>query len=275
MNHTLEVEGTAKNINEAIETAVAKAIDQLNLPREEVTYELLDRGKTGFLGLGGVWVKLRVFYEVGIGRKTEEFLTGLFDLMKVKADVKVSEGADGRIEVKLSGPDMGLLIGRRGETLDALQYLTSLAANKGSDEFVRVTIDSENYREKREESLENLASRMADKVLRTSRSVTLEPMAPHERRIIHAYLQNRDGVTTFSTGQDPNRRVVIAPAAAAEKSEGEGEKPKPRRSSRGHRGGRNRRGGQKNNGANGAAAGASAETAAEKPAETPAEPSVE
>ncbi|MDD6262151.1 MAG: protein jag [Clostridiales bacterium] len=237
MNNMIEVEGTAKNVNEAIENAVSKALDQLGLPREEVTYELLDRGKTGFLGLGGVWVKLRVFYEIGMTRKTEEFLSGLFELMNVKADVRASEGEDGRVDVTLSGPDMGLLIGRRGETLDALQYITSLAANKGNDKFVRVTIDSENYREKREESLENLANRIADKVLKNQRSMTLEPMSPHERRIIHACLQNKEGITTFSTGQDPNRRVVIAP---------ENGDQKPHRQYRGHRGGRKNHSQQKN-----------------------------
>ncbi len=231
MQKMIEVEGTAKNVNEAIENAVSKALAELSLPREEVTYELLDRGKTGFLGLGGVWVKIRVYYEVGIQRKTEDFLNGLFELMKVKADVKASEGEDGRVDITLSGPDMGLIIGRRGETLDALQYITSLAANKGNDKFVRVTIDSENYREKREESLENLANRIADKVLKNQRSMTLEPMTPHERRIIHSCLQNKEGVTTFSTGQDPNRKVVIAP------SNGENAR---HRQYRGHRGGNRR-----------------------------------
>ncbi|MBR4941550.1 MAG: protein jag [Clostridia bacterium] len=237
MQNFIEVEGTAKNVNEAIENAVSKALVQLSLPREEVTYELLDRGKTGFLGLGGVWVKLRVNYEVGMTRKTEDFLNGLFELMKVKADVHASEGEDGRVDVTLSGPDMGLLIGRRGETLDALQYITGLAANKGNDKFVRVTIDSENYREKREESLENLANRIADKVIKNQRSMTLEPMSPHERRIIHSCLQAKEGVTTFSTGQDPNRKVVIAPA--------NGDNGKHRQY-RGHRGGARRHYNNKN-----------------------------
>jgi spoIIIJ-associated protein len=234
MQNMIEVEGTAKNVNEAIEVAVSKALNELSLPREEVTYELLERGKTGFLGLGGVWVKLRIFYEVGMTRKTEEFLNGLFELMNVKADVVAAEGEDGRVDVKLSGPDMGLLIGRRGETLDALQYITSLAANKGNDKFIRVTIDSENYREKREESLENLANRIADKVIKNQRSMTLEPMSPHERRIIHSCLQSKEGVTTFSTGQDPNRKVVIAPAS------GEGGANNKHRQYRGHRGGARR-----------------------------------
>ena len=231
----IEVEGTAKNVNEAIEVAVSKALTELSLPREEITYELLERGKTGFLGLGGVWVKLRIFYEVGMTRKTEEFLNGLFELMNVKADVVAAEGEDGRVDVKLSGPDMGLLIGRRGETLDALQYITSLAANKGNEKFVRVTIDSENYREKREESLENLANRIADKVIKNQRSMTLEPMSPQERRIIHSCLQSKEGVTTFSTGQDPNRKVVIAPASA-----GEANGNNKHRQYRGHRGGARR-----------------------------------
>lgn len=210
MSNYIDAEGVAKNINEALEVAIGNALSNLNVPREEVTYELLEKGKAGFLGLGGVWAKVRVYYEVGKKQKAEVFLSGLFKLMNVNADIESKEEEDGRISITLKGEEMGLLIGRRGETLDALQYITGLAVNKNEEAFTRISIDTENYREKREEALEKLAKKVAEKVVKNRRSMTLEPMAPHERRIIHACLQDYEGVTTYSTGQDPNRRVVIA-----------------------------------------------------------------
>lgn len=210
MKSYIDAEGVAKNINEALEAAITNALSGVNVPREEVTYELLERGKSGFLGFGGVWAKVRVYYEEGTSQKAEAFLNGLFKLMKIDATPESKEDEDGKINITLKGGEMGLLIGRRGETLDALQYITGLAVNKNEDKFTRISIDTENYREKRENALEKLARKMADKVVKNRRNMTLEPMAPHERRIIHACLQDYEGVTTFSTGQDPNRRVVVA-----------------------------------------------------------------
>lgn len=140
------------------------------------------------------------------------FIKGLLQEMHIEGDVKVLEQtvAD-QLRLEICGPDMGPVIGRRGDTLDAIQYLTSLVMTHVTDEHIRISIDAENYRGKRAESLERLAQKMANKVLRYHKAMTLEPMNPYERRIIHASLQNFRGVTTYSTGSEPGRRVVIAP----------------------------------------------------------------
>ena len=131
-------------------------------------------------------------------------------LRKIKAVVKISyDEAEKNMDVELAGDDMGILIGKRGQTLDSLQYLTSLVANKGTEEYIRVKVDTENYRERRKETLENLAKNMASKVKRTKRPVSLEPMNPYERRVIHSSLQDDRFVTTHSEGEEPYRHVVI------------------------------------------------------------------
>ena len=215
----IEVEASAKSYSDAVEAALADAASQIGSSREELTtYELLDKTKTGFLGLGGVSVKLKVSYEAPeevlapeAGARAEAFLGGLFELMHISAKLDVKDVVDeGRVDVTLSGDDMGSVIGRRGETLDAIQYITGLAVNRGAEKFVRVSIDTENYREKREESLEKLAKKTAEKAVKLGRSLTLEPMSPQERRVIHTVLQDYPGITTYSTGTDPNRRVVVA-----------------------------------------------------------------
>lgn len=149
-------------------------------------------------------------------KKAEElatsFISGLMEKMGVEGQVTVLPQVEcDQLRLELSGPDMGPIIGRRGDTLDAIQYLGSLVLNNALDEHVRLSVDTENYREKRSESLERLARKMAMKVVKSHRSMTLEPMNPYERRIIHAALQDFNGVTTYSTGTEPNRRVVIAP----------------------------------------------------------------
>ena len=149
-------------------------------------------------------------------KKAEElatsFIFGLMEKMGVEGQVTVLPQVEcDQLRLELSGPDMGPIIGRRGDTLDAIQYLGSLVLNNALDEHVRLSVDTENYREKRAESLERLARKMAMKVVKSHRSMTLEPMNPYERRIIHAALQDFNGVTTYSTGTEPNRRVVIAP----------------------------------------------------------------
>ena len=141
-----------------------------------------------------------------------DFVTGLLAKMGVEGQVKTLPQVEcDQLRLEISGPDMGPIIGRRGDTLDAIQYLGSLVLNNALDEHVRLSVDTENYREKRAESLERLARKMAMKVVKAHRSMTLEPMNPYERRIIHAALQDFNGVTTYSTGTEPGRRVVIAP----------------------------------------------------------------
>ncbi|MCQ2445342.1 MAG: protein jag [Clostridia bacterium] len=207
-----------------IEDAVAEALKTLNMDRDSVSVEILEKPKSGFLGIGAVPAKIRVSYEYSRADKTRDFLEELFKKMNVEAKIDIAEEEEGRLKVTLSGDEMGLVIGRRGENLDALQYITNLSVNKNEDERVRVSIDTENYREKREESLERLAKRVADKVAKYGRSVSLEPMPPSERRIIHACLQDYKGVTTFSTGSEPQRRVIVAPADAKGKKEKETKK---------------------------------------------------
>ena len=140
----------------------------------------------------------------------EDFLKDVFKAMKMEVEIKVTENKEeNTLDIELSGEEMGVLIGKRGQTLDSLQYLVSLVVNKYSDEYIRVKIDTENYRERRKETLENLARNIAYKVKRTRKTVSLEPMNPYERRVIHSALQNDRYVTTHSEGEEPYRRVVV------------------------------------------------------------------
>ena len=143
-------------------------------------------------------------------RRITQFLAGLLEHMECKAEIKVYEEEKNRYKVILEGQRLGALIGRRGETLDAIQQLTNYAVNSGRDKRLRIHVDAENYRAKREQSLESLAHKVAGKVLKYRRSVTLEPMNAYERHVIHAALQDKAGVTTYSVGTEPNRRVVVA-----------------------------------------------------------------
>ena len=138
------------------------------------------------------------------------FLSGLLERMGVEAEIEISERDNGGVNVKLSGSGMGAIIGRRGETLDAIQHLTNYAANRSSDKHLHICVDAENYRSKREESLAKLAEKMAEKAIKYKRSMALEPMNSYERHVIHTALQNYEGVTTSSTGVEPNRRVVVS-----------------------------------------------------------------
>lgn len=137
------------------------------------------------------------------------FLTDMTRLMGVEVTINARRDEEGNVRVDMFGDTLGILIGRRGETLDALQYLTSLYVNKGSEDYIRVTLDTENYRAKREEALRRLANRMANRAVKTGRKVVMEPMNPYERRILHSALQQNDAVTTHSEGEEPNRHVVI------------------------------------------------------------------
>lgn len=202
----MTVEKSAKTKDEAIQLALL----ELGIKIEDAIIEVVDEGKQGFLGIGGKDAVVRVSSAATCaGKKAEDFLNKIFEI--AKEDVTVEANQDGDVlKINLSGPDMGIVIGKRGETLDALQHLTSLVVNKGGEDFTKVSLDAENYREKRREALESLAHKLASKVMRTRRSTTLEPMNAYERRIIHSALQDHDKVTTYSIGQGSNRKVVIA-----------------------------------------------------------------
>ena len=265
------IDVTGKTEAEAIE----KALQQLGLDRDDVSVEILERAKSGFLGIGAAPAKIRVTYEAvekesvseeiaplaekaeasvkekksvppvekkavkaeKTEKKQEEkpaeldvpvqeaageeaddpkarqiraFLTGLMEHMGSTAEVKIYLAEKDRYKVYLVGEKLGQLIGRRGETLDAIQQLTNYSINRGSDKRVRVYVDAEGYREKREQSLERLAVKVAGKVVKYRKNVTLEPMNACERHVIHTALQNYDHVTTYSMGAEPNRRIVVA-----------------------------------------------------------------
>ncbi len=211
------------------EEAIAAALEELGLDRDDVSVTVSQRAKSGFLGIGSVPAVVRVEYEApdepeaeaepeektGIAADDEYaqirgFLDGLLKRMGVKAQIEIIPRDDRGVVVNLSGPGMGAVIGRRGETLDAIQHLTNYVVNRGSDNHMHISVDAESYRAKREESLVRLAEKMAAKVIKYKRSMALEPMNSYERHIIHAALQNYEGVTTSSTGTEPNRRVVVS-----------------------------------------------------------------
>lgn len=211
MQNSIEVTGKTE------EEAIASALRQLNLQRDEVSIEIIERAKSGFLRIGSSPAVVKVMYEVpdkpskdSIAEKAKSFLDGLLSRMGVDANIEIGTKADGSITVELSGDGMGAIIGRRGETLDAIQHLTNYAVNRGNEERTHISIDAENYRSKREESLVHLAEKMAAKALKYRRSMALEPMNSYERHVIHTALQEYEGVTTGSTGVEPNRRVVIS-----------------------------------------------------------------
>ena len=247
--------------------AISKALEQLGLDRDDVSVEILERAKSGFLGLGSCPAKVRVSYGEeeepvvipaapekkpeqpkkpapekrperkpkpekpekvekapkaapvqDLGEEVDDekaqairkFLTGLLAQMESEAVIKVYQPEKGRYKVILEGQNLGALIGRRGETLDAIQHLTNYAVNRGSEKHLHISVDAENYRSKREESLTRLAEKMAEKAIKYKRSMALEPMNSYERHVIHTALQNYEGVTTSSTGVEPNRRVVVS-----------------------------------------------------------------
>jgi len=200
------IEMSAKTKEEAIEAALSA----LGASEDEVEVEVLDEGSKGFLGLGSKDAVVRVTVkEIDTEKRAKDFLNGLFELAKEDVTVETAVNGD-TLNIEFSGPDMGIIIGKRGETLDAIQHLTSLVVNRGDNDFVKVSCNTENYREKRNEALASLARKLARKVAKTKRNTTLEPMNAYERRIIHATLQDDEYVTTYSVGQGMNRKVVIA-----------------------------------------------------------------
>ena len=200
------IEISAKNVDDAITQATV----QLGITSDQLEYEVLDKGSTGFLGIGSKNAVIKARKKFSIDENVVEFLSSIFDAMKMEVEILVAVNEEEHIiEVELKGDDMGILIGKRGQTLDSLEYLTNLAINKHSDEYYKVKIDTEDYRKRRKETLENLAKNIAYKVKRTKRPVSLEPMNPFERRIIHSALQNDRYVTTHSEGDEPYRHVVV------------------------------------------------------------------
>jgi len=201
------VEKTGKTVEEAITAGVM----ELAVERDRVKVEILEEPtKKGLFGLFGTKLaRVKVYYEDNPGELATEFIFSICQAIDIKADIQVSKTGE-HWHINISGPELGLLIGRRGDTLDALQYLTNLAVAKKLSERVRIVVDVEGYRLRREETLIRLAKRLSDKVKRTGTRIVLEPMNPHERRIIHTSLQDETRISTFSEGDDPNRRVVIA-----------------------------------------------------------------
>lgn len=203
------IEIKAKTVDEAI----LNGLSELGLGIDQVDVEILQEGK-GFLGLGRSAL-IRLTEKQTLTGDAEQFLNELFSKMGVQATASATE-EEKSIKIDIAGDSTGILIGRRGETLDSLQYLTSLVVNKGTQEYKRITLDTENYRAKREETLVALANRIASKVARTGKRVVLEPMNPYERRILHATLHNHDKVETVSEGEEPFRRVVVRRKRGAE-----------------------------------------------------------
>lgn len=201
-------EFTGKTVSDAITNALVV----LETTSDNIEYEVVSKGSSGVFGIGSKPAKIKARLKEQPKKSIEdiviEFLGKVFDAMEltVKIDVQVNED---NVSINLIGDDMGILIGKRGQTLDSLQYLVSLVVNKYSDNYMRVKVDTENYRERRKATLENLAKNIAFKVKRTKRAVSLEPMNPFERRIIHSALQNDKYVTTKSEGEEPYRHVVV------------------------------------------------------------------
>ncbi len=193
--------------------ATIKAAMELQTTRDKLEYEVIDKGSAGFLGIGAKPVIIRAKKKTSLEDIAIDFLNQIFETMNMEVEIKASYNEEEKeLSINMEGADMGILIGKRGQTLDSLQYLVSLVVNKNKENegHIRVKLDTENYRERRKETLETLAKNIAYKVKRTKRPVSLEPMNPYERRIIHSSLQNDKYVTTRSEGEEPFRHVVIS-----------------------------------------------------------------
>lgn len=201
------IEVTGKTVDDAI----TNALIQLETTSDKIEYEVIEKGSNGFLGLIGKQdAVIKVRKKSNLLDDTYEFLNKLFAAMNMEVKSEIDYNEENRtMSIDFSGDEMGILIGKRGQTLDSLQYLISLVVNKESDAYIKVKVDTEDYRERRKQTLENLAKNLSYKVKRTRRPVTLEPMNPYERRIIHSALQNDRYVDTHSEGDEPYRKVVI------------------------------------------------------------------
>lgn len=199
-------EFTAKTVDEALTSAML----ELGITAEKLEYEVIEKETSGFLGMFGKPARIKARTKPSIEGSAKEFLDKVFAAMGIDANTEVSfDQENDNIEINVEGDEMGVLIGKRGQTLDSLQYLVSLVVNKNSENYIKVKLDTENYRARRKETLENLAKNIAFKVKRTRKPVSLEPMNPYERRIIHSALQNDKFVETYSEGEEPYRKVVI------------------------------------------------------------------
>ena len=200
------IEITAKTVDEAITEALIK----LGTTSNNIEYQVIEKESSGFVGLFKRPAKIKARCKYTADGAARDFLTKVFRAMNISAEIEIDYNEElSTLDINLSGEDMGVLIGKRGQTLDSLQYLVSLVVNKNSETYLKVKLDTENYRERRKETLNNLAKNIAYKVKRTKKAVSLEPMNPYERRIIHSALQNDKFVETYSEGEEPYRRVVV------------------------------------------------------------------
>lgn len=199
------IEKQAKTVDEAIKLA----LEELNANREDVEIEILEEGNKGILGFLSKAARVRVTLKEKAVDKAKKFVEDIVKLFDLESKVTAEE-SNNQVKINLEGKDVGILIGRRGNTLDALQYLTTLVTNKNENKFTRIIIDAENYRQRREESLRRLAKNMARKVKERRKNIVLEPMTPGDRRIIHTELQHDSAVTTKSIGDEPYRKIVIS-----------------------------------------------------------------
>lgn len=204
MSERIEIQG------KTLEEAKINAASALDIKVEDLQYEILENATSGIFGIGAKQCKIAAWCETkGATEVAEGFLNKILPLMGVRGQAEAKQTSE-MLEVEVSGENMGVVIGKRGETLDALQYLTSIVVNNESEEYVRVSLNTENYRQKRTLALEKLANKVADKVIRNGRSVTLEPMNSFERRVIHSTLQSNPSVVTVSVGEEPQRKVVVS-----------------------------------------------------------------
>ena len=193
-----------------VSDAVTAACQQFLVTSDKLEYEVLEEGSTGFLGFNAKPAVIQARVKLTVEDKAVGFLNEVFAAMNLNVVIEaVYNELDKQLDINLNGDEMGILIGKRGQTLDSLQYLVSLVVNKEAEEYIRVKVDTENYRKRRRETLENLAKNIAYKVKRSRRPVALEPMNPYERRVIHSTLQNDKFVTTHSEGDEPYRHVVV------------------------------------------------------------------
>lgn len=204
MSERIEIQG------KTLEEAKLNAASALDISVDDLQYEILENATNGIFGIGAKQCKIAAWSETKTASQlAEEFLNKILPLMSVRGKAS-AELKDEMLEVSVEGENMGVVIGKRGETLDALQYLTSIVVNNGSEDYVRVSLDTENYRQKRTLALQKLANKVADKVVRNGRNMTLEPMNSFERRVIHSTLQENPNVVTASVGEEPQRRVVVS-----------------------------------------------------------------
>ena len=200
------VEFKAKTKDEALTNASL----EFGCPIESIEYEVVSEASKGFIGIGAKPCIIKARKKKNIVDEIEEYIASMLDAMGIEAKINIDyDDIEGEMNIDLEGSDMGILIGKRGQTLDALQYLIRLAVNKKSESYIKVKLDTENYRARRKETLENLAKNIAFKIKRTKRSFALEPMNPYERRIIHSTLQNDKYVATKSEGEEPYRKVIV------------------------------------------------------------------